>query len=1078
MVVEIGADSVLDYALFNISSAENSYEVCICKGGKIENLACGPLDRLAVHLTQVKQFQSNPSFSKFKLELSNNVKSASWFTKFILTSFLGIINSSDAVRTATAIANEMSQLGDTRRFHLSLYFKSHPDHAGDTTAGGHFEGVGPTNTEIEAGASDATKNELLRAIELRIVGLKEELVALFSLAAGASLSVKHLSDLAKFSQHFQVRDLRDALSKYLSLISEEQLSESSVKEKDFDGSKKNPEDPEDIIEGIFPSNAVIGRPNTSTEGISPAKIAQAERMSLTESDNSSESTNEDQTVTERSRPIMRSVTPRRSASPMRRVQIGRSGSRRSTALSIKSLSYFPAREKIPTTKDADENNSGDEQTDQPAKKSENTVRRMSVQEAINLFESKQKDNNLDAQKRRASGDSSVINSKTVLRRWSSGLTDSPTHSQGNAYESLSQSSCALHVAEDNKMTAENIESYTTANLNTASETAQIAALPKIETAAVTKDDPSELASSQTAEIDGDTTSADWGKQKEAELSQMLMKMIESKPGKHIDSNTGSGGSLSTSNKQRGGFYSQYKAKRDEKLRAENANKHLAMEQKLKVLQETLKPSKTELASKSGVTAKKFDSLVRSQRPRRNSSPPVLQKKEVSKLEVSKKASVKPSSLSTTRASWSSGSLLKTSGAQPVKSSSKVSSDTTPSRRKSQPVSPTPPSPKIEKPLHQPREEPEAKTDTKRINRVQGEKKHKTPVSTKVTVKAKNPTASPDESGSSAAKPSFYDKVTKKGSVVPLEAKSSRKVSGTGHVVGRSLTKARIIQSDASSKKSDNSIQVEEKEQAPEIIDKVLEADLAEQANDLDANLVTSLDNCLNLEKTETGDQSLADVDVNHNSLEIPVAEIQPDVDISISSAAWVVEPEQREVSTAYDTGLPNASVSNVPELSLVSSPRVRHSLSQMLQADSNEPDVIEWGNAENPPALIYHKDAPKGLKRLLKFARKSKGETNVTGYASPSVNSEGEEDAEDPKAACKKNFDTSRRTSLQEKHYSQLKTMVTEGLLDGSSSKRTGAYQGVHDVLSGSSATTSTKARSFFSLSTFRSSKSNETKPR
>ncbi|KAG6503205.1 hypothetical protein ZIOFF_035516 [Zingiber officinale] len=588
MVVEIGADSVLDYALFNISSAENSYEVFICKGGKLENIACGPLNQLAIHLAQ-----------------------------------------------------------------------SHSDHAGDTTAGGHFEGVGPTNTEIEAEASDATKNELLRAIELRIVGLKEELVALFSQAAGATLSVKHLSDLAKFSQHFQVRDLR---------------------------------------------------------------------------------------------------------------------------------------EKILTAKDADENNSGDEQTDQPARKSENTVRRMSVQEAISLFESKQKDNNLDAQKRIASGDSSVINNKTVLRRWNSGLTNSLAHGQGNAYEPVSQSSCVLHVEEDNKMIAENIDSFTTpADLNTASETTQIASLPKIETAAVSKDVPSELASSQTAEIDGATTSADWGKHKEAELNQMLMKMIESKPGKYIDSNTGS-----------------------------------------------------------------------------------------------------------------------------VKSSSKVSSDTTPSRRRSHLVSPTPPSPKIEKPLHQPREESEAKTDTKRINRVQGEKKHKTPVSTKITVKAKNPTASPDESGSSAAKPSFYDKVTKKGSVVPLEAKSARKFSGTGRVGGRSLTKSRIIQSDASSKKSDNSIQVEEKEQTPEIIDKVLEADLAEQANDLDANLVTSLDNCLNLEKTETGNQSLADVDVdvNHNSLEIPVAEIQPDEDISISSAAWV-ELEQCEVSTAYDTGLTNASVSNVHEPSLV-----------------------------------------------------------------------------------------------------------------------------------------------------------------
>ncbi|XP_074556647.1 uncharacterized protein LOC141812550 isoform X2 [Curcuma longa] len=1054
---EIGSDSILDYALFNISSKENRYEVLICKEGKLENLACGPLDHLAVHLAQVKQCQSNPSCSNFKLELANTFEISSWFTKSTLASFLGIVSSPDVVRTATAVANEMSQLEDTRRFHLCIYDKQNPDHAGDATAGSHFEGVDPTNTEVEAGASDATKNDLLRAIELRIAVLKEELVASFSQAAGATLSVKQLSDLAMFSQHFQVRDLRDPLAKYLSLISEDQVAESSVKEKCFDGWKNNPED---IIEGIYPLRATIGEPKSSTVGISPAKIAQAERKSSTESDNSSESTDEDQTFNERSRPVVRSATPRRAASPMRRVQIGRSGSHRSTALTIKSLSYFTTREKIPTSKDTDENNSRDEQTDQPAKKSDKTVRRMSVQEAISLFENKQKDNNLDAQKRRASGDNSLINNKTVLRRWSSGLTDSLNHYQENASELLSQSSCSLDVAVDNTMTPGKTEScISPGNLNTASETAQIAASPEVETLLVSKDGPVESLSSETGKIDdGATASDEWSKQKEAELNQMLMKMMESKLGNYSDSNTGSGGSLSTSNKQRGGFYSQYKAKRDEKLRADNDKKHPVMELKRKVIQETLKPSKAELASKSGVTAKRLDNLVRSQRPQRNSPPPVLQKTEVSKSAVSKKASVKPSSLPTTRASWSSGSLPKTSGAQPVKSSSKVSCDTTPSRRKSQPVCPTPPSPKIEKPLHQPRDKPEAKTEVKRITRGQGEKKQKTPVNTKITVKTKIPTASPDESASSVAKPSFYDKVTKKGSVVPLEAKPARKFSGTGHMLGHGLTKSKIIQSDVSSKRSGNSIQVEEKELTPETINKVLEADLPEQANDVDANLVTSLDNCLNLEQTETGDQNIADVDnANHISIEPLVAEIQPDESISISSVAWV-EPE-RDVPTACDTGLSNASISNVLEPPLISSPRVRHSLSQMLQADSNEPDVIEWGNAENPPALIYHRDAPKGLKRLLKFARKSKGEANVTGWASPSINSEGEDDAEDPKAAYKKNFDMSGRTSLHEKSYSQLKTMVNESLHDRNSTKRAGAgeYLGVHDVLPGSSAATSTK---------------------
>ena len=787
--------------------------------------------------------------------------------------------------------------------------------------------------------------------------------------------------------------------------------------------------------------------NAAKNVVSPAKIAQAERQSSSEGE-LSDSSDEDQSHTERSRTLVRSATPRRSASPMRRIQIGRSGSRRSTSLNIKSLNYFPARERTTSIRDADGSNSGDEEPDQPAKK-ENPGRRMSVQDAISLFESKQKDQNSDIQKRRASGEASAT-AKSVLRRWSAGMGDSFNHSSHeNAADSAPQDTKEESNSAEVKVKSSNADE--SPQVVQSSEMDNIL-LPPVAT-------PAEPVVPKIEEVnDRVTTSAEWTRKKEEELKQMMLKMMESKPVKHQGSNGDNGLQQDVPSEQRGGFYSQYREKRDEKLRAEHAGKRAVKEAHFRVMKESLEQSTAKMASKSVSATGKRDSPSHSQRPRRNSSPPVLPKKEVSKpagvRKSSPKTSTKTSALPATRNSWSAGPLPRTSGTPTPKTPGTVSANNTTNQRK--PLSTpslTQPSPRTQR-LQQSKGKKGTLPDVKPNLKDQEEKKQRSVTKSTKNVKTKNPETPGDDSGVLSAKPSFYNKVTKKNSVVPLESKPfMKKGTGIGTKGSPIAAKPKVSQPDDSSKSSGSLIQPEENESiavTSEPSPKILEVGVVQAAYD-DANLELALDSDLSHNHMEDMDQGRDELDNSFkNAVELPPPEIQVDEDMGISSAAWV-EVEREGGSASCDCGLPDLTTS--PELAsaaALSSPRVRHSLSQMLQADSNEPEIVEWGNAENPPSLVYQKDAPKGLKRLLKFARKSKGEANMTSLASPSVFSEGEDDTEESKAASKRSSDALlRKAALQAKGYEPPKSMLTGSLDGGNSSKRSTDYRGMNDFVPG-----------------------------
>ncbi|XP_076909795.1 uncharacterized protein LOC143567214 isoform X2 [Bidens hawaiensis] len=240
------------------------------------------------------------------------------------------------------------------------------------------------------------------------------------------------------------------------------------------------------------------------------------------------------------------------------------------------------------------------------------------------------------------------------------------------------------------------------------------------------------------------------------------------------------------------------------------------------------------------------------------------------------------------------------------------------------------------------------------------------------------------SATNTLKLNFYNKVTKKSSVVPLETKPFlRKGSGTGPSVSP-VIKTKVMAQKTEENKTVTKINITGQTQE-------YEYEPPETCANIDfeprvVNLSLSPTKCEELESIGDGDGS----GVEMSEINIPTKE-----KLEISQTARLVseEHEQDEIVPCKES--PPANVE--PPAGFVC-PRVLHSLSQMLLEDNNEVEIDEWGNAEHPPTMVYQKDAPRGFKRLLKFARKAKADSHQTaGWSSPSAFSEGEDDTEESK---------------------------------------------------------------------------------
>ncbi|KAM7254641.1 hypothetical protein ACFE04_004021 [Oxalis oulophora] len=192
------SDTPLDYALFQLSPKRSRCELLVSSNGNTEKLASGLVKPFVTHL-KVAEEQSTQAVETIRLQVEQWQGAENWFTKGTLERFVRFVSTPEVLELVNTYDAEMSQLEAARR----IYSMG----AEDQVAG----------SSGELTAADATKKELLRAIDVRLTAVKQDLTAACARASAAGFNPDTVSDLQLFSDEFGANRLNEACTKFISL---------------------------------------------------------------------------------------------------------------------------------------------------------------------------------------------------------------------------------------------------------------------------------------------------------------------------------------------------------------------------------------------------------------------------------------------------------------------------------------------------------------------------------------------------------------------------------------------------------------------------------------------------------------------------------------------------------------------------------------------------------------------------------------------------------------------------------------------------------------------------------------------
>ncbi|CAM8955971.1 unnamed protein product [Rhodiola kirilowii] len=183
------SDTPIDYAWLQLSPKRTRCEFFVSQSGNVERISSGLVKQFTTHLKVAEEKVVRPAQSiELKVDKRANGGGA-WFTKGTLERFVQFVNTPEILEQINTYDAEISQLEAALKIYTEGLGDQSKNASGRDAAGAKA-------------AADATKRELIRAIDVRLVTVKEDITSACLRASSAGFNPDTISDLQFFAEQF------------------------------------------------------------------------------------------------------------------------------------------------------------------------------------------------------------------------------------------------------------------------------------------------------------------------------------------------------------------------------------------------------------------------------------------------------------------------------------------------------------------------------------------------------------------------------------------------------------------------------------------------------------------------------------------------------------------------------------------------------------------------------------------------------------------------------------------------------------------------------------------------------------